>query len=86
LAATEREAATGKRIRTVSDDPLGVALMRLDRRLRATEPFRRNSRNSSGPTGTVGFTNGVNLPRSGSITLKAGVMLLYSELQVASSR
>jgi len=44
LAAAEREAATGKRVTTVSDDPIGAAqLMRIDQGLRATEQYRRSS-------------------------------------------
>jgi len=44
LAKAELEVATGKRIRTISDDPTAAgAIMRIDQKLRATEQFRRNT-------------------------------------------
>lgn len=44
LADAELEAVTGKRVRTISDDPVSAgAIMRIDQKLRATEQFRRNA-------------------------------------------
>jgi flagellin-like hook-associated protein FlgL len=44
LAKAEAEVATGRRVRTVSDDPTAAAqLMRLDQGLRASEQFRRSA-------------------------------------------
>lgn len=44
LAAAQAEVATGKRVRTVSDDPTDAGrIMRMDQTLRATEQFRRNA-------------------------------------------
>jgi flagellar hook-associated protein 3 FlgL len=44
LAQAEAEAATGKKVRTVSDDPAGATqIMRLDQGLRASEQFRRSA-------------------------------------------
>ncbi len=44
LADAELEVATGRRVRTVSDDPTNAgSIMRIDQKLRATEQFRRNA-------------------------------------------
>jgi flagellar hook-associated protein 3 FlgL len=44
LARAQEEAATGRRIRTVSDDPVDASqVMRLDAQLRDVEQYRRNA-------------------------------------------
>jgi flagellar hook-associated protein 3 FlgL len=48
LARAQRESVTGRRILTVSDDPIGAAqVMRLDGHLREIEQFRRNGATAS---------------------------------------
>lgn len=43
LAEAQREAATGRRVATMSDDPVaGVLVMQVDRNLRGLEQYRRN--------------------------------------------
>src|SRR6185503_12387067 len=44
LARAQQDAATGRRVRTASDDPVDAAqIMRLDAHLRDVDQFRRNA-------------------------------------------